>query len=306
MQIHVAVVGSFNVDHMLYVHKFVEAGQTILAHDATIRLGGKGFNQAMGCIALNDPCVLFTCVGNDGQSHIDTFTRLGLKSDQVEIVDDVTGSAFIQLDDQKENCIVVAPGANAHVTIDYLKRHEAVLAHAQLIMTQLEIPLDTIDYLVQFAHDHAIPLLLNPAPAVKLKDEVLRHVTWLTPNQGELSILSGMPCATLDQTITAALKMIDIGVKTVVVTMGSSGCLYVDHDHIQHIPAFKVDVVDTVGAGDCFNAAFAHAMMNGNDPFKACQFANAAAALAIQSSDSYSAATLANIEAFLKAHEANA
>ena len=303
MQFHVAVVGSFNLDHMLYVKNFVKAGQTILADDATIRMGGKGFNQAMGCIALNDHCVLFTCLGNDGQNYVHTMAHLGLKTDCIELVDDVTGSAFIQLDQTKENCIVVAPGANNAVSVAYLKRHEDVLTHGQVVMTQLEIPMETIDYLSQLCHDHDIPLLLNPAPAVKLSDAILRHVTWLTPNQGELSILTDMPTETMEQTIAAARYLVDKGVKHVVVTMGSLGCLYVDDTRLEQVDAYKVDVVDTVGAGDCFNAAFVHAMMDHHDPIYACKFANAAAALAIQSKDSYSAATIDNVLAFLKAHE---
>lgn len=302
MQYHVAVVGSFNLDHMLYVQNFVKPGQTILADDATIRFGGKGFNQAMGCIALNDHCVLFTCLGKDGQSHVDTMNQLGLKTDCIELVDDVSGSAFIQLDQSKENCIVVAPGANNHVTVDYLIRHQDVLANADIIMTQLEIPLATVEYLAAFAHEHNIPLLLNPAPAVKLSDALLSNVTWLTPNQGELAILSGLATDTMDQTIAAAQSLIDKGVSHVVVTMGALGCLYVDKERIEQVDAFKVDVVDTVGAGDCFNAAFVHAMMEHDDPIYACRFANAAAALAIQSKDSYSAATIDNINAFLALH----
>ena len=302
MQYHVAVVGSFNLDHMLVVKNFVKAGQTILADDATIRYGGKGFNQAMGCIALNDHCVLFTCLGKDGQTIIDTMKQFGLDTECIELVDDVTGAAFIQLDQTKENCIVVAQGANKHVSVDYLKRHEMVLTKAQVVMTQLEIPLDTIEYLSTFCHDHTIPLLLNPAPAVKLSDTILSNVTWLTPNQGELSILTGLPTDTMEQTITAARYLVDKGVKHVVVTMGSLGCLYVDDTKIEQVDSFKVDVVDTVGAGDCFNAAFVHAMMEYNDPIYACKFANAAAALAIQSSDSYLAATMDNILAFLKEH----
>ncbi len=256
----IAVVGSNMVDLISYVIRMPDRGETVEAPDFRMGCGGKGANQAVAAAKLGADVMMVTRVGDDAfaDNTIANFRRLGIDTKHVEKVPGCSsGVAPIFVEPSGENSILIIKGANAHLTPAEVDRAAEDLKRCDLILMQLEVPLETVYHTIAFAAANGIETILNPAPAVPLDLEKISTLTFLTPNQTELALLTGMPVGDEAEAVTAARTLIARGVKTVIVTLGSRGALLVTADAVDHITPVKVTPKDTTGAGDAFIGSFA-------------------------------------------------
>jgi ribokinase len=249
----VVVVGSINMDLVTLAPRFAEPGETILGERFLTVHGGKGANQAVAAARLGADVALIGALGDDafGNELHNGLAREGISLEHVErIADCGSGTASITVA-QGENHIVVVPAANARVTPAQIEHAHATLASADAILVQMEIPLESVEATLRLGQKLGKPVILNPAPAQKLPMEWLKLARYLTPNQHELAILLG---ASGDEDFRTLMQRAPA---PVVLTRGDDGAWYRDGGEPQHQAGFKVDVVDTTGAGDTFNAALA-------------------------------------------------
>lgn len=280
----ITVVGSANTDMVIKTPKLPLPGETILGGDFLMNPGGKGANQAVAASRLKGDVTLVAKTGNDifGTQAKKHFREEKLNTDFLFTdPSSPSGIALITVDDHAENCIVVSPGANARlIRTDINLAKEAILS-AEIVLMQLEIPLDTVCYTTEMAFIAGKKVILNPAPAQPLPDELLKMLYLITPNETELELLTGLQVTNPESAETAARILLGKGVRVVVVTMGSLGALLVTPALCKLIPSFPVKAVDTTAAGDCFNGALAVAIAEGSDLERAILFANRAASISV-------------------------
>jgi ribokinase len=281
----IVVVGSINLDLVVGADRLPLAGETITGNNFATFHGGKGANQAVAAAKLGYPVAMVGCVGHD---NFGSQLRQGLESASVDVshvstVDESSGIALITTGKRGENSIVVVPAANARLTPEVVEKAGPILERAGMILAQLEIPLETVEYLAQFADTHRIPLMLDPAPARDLPDSLLRRITWLTPNETEAhALLANRADDTGATSEHAARRFLDRGVKNVILKLGSRGCLIAQPSRADlRVLAFSVAAVDTTAAGDAFNGGFAVALMRGLDISRCAVFASAVAAISV-------------------------
>ena len=275
----IQVIGSLNIDMTVRLSRFHLPGETITGEDFRIYPGGKGGNQAVAAARLGAPVSFIGMVGDDdnGRFYLRVLKEHGIDASGVGIAPDVpTGVALIEVDKHGENRIAVVPGANALAEDDHVNQHQT--GTPGICMLQLEIPLYSCTEAARRAKEKGDIVLLDPAPAIPLSDAFLSHVTYITPNEGELARLTGLPVTTLQEAETAARQLIARGASHVVAKLGGNGCLYVDRERALHTPGYLVNVVDTTAAGDSFNAGLAYALAAGFHLEKALRFANAVGA----------------------------
>ena len=280
----ITVVGSFNTDLLVRTPRIPVGGETILGRDYRTGPGGKGANQAVAAARLGAEVTMVVKLGADdlGDRAEENLRCEGVSPDFIlRTAETHTGVAFIVLDDAGENMIVVAPGANAALTPDDVEAAQEAMARADVLLVQLESPLETVDRALTLARAAGVRTILNPAPGVPLSPDLLRKVDLLTPNETEAELISGRRVTTLDEAEAAARDLLAMGVGGVVVTLGGRGALIVQSEQVAHVPGRVVDVVDTTGAGDAFNGALAVALAEGRALVEAVAFANAAAALQV-------------------------
>ena len=271
----IVVIGSCNMDIVVLADKRPAAGETIMGNELHIAHGGKGANQAVAAARLGAEVTMVGCIGQDayGQMILDNLKKNHINTDYIVTVPDTTtGTAHITLA-EGDNSIIVIAGANAKVDQSVVDNAWSAIEQANLVMVQNEIPIPTIEYIVRRCHEANVKVLLNPAPAAELNPEWLELATYITPNEHELSAL--YPNKTTEETLLANENKI-------IVTLGSQGVGYADDGEIHTVSGFKVEPVDTTGAGDTFNGAFATAIVNGKSLADALHYGNAAAALSIQ------------------------
>jgi ribokinase len=276
----IVVVGSINMDLVARTPRIPRSGETISGTGFETTPGGKGANQAVAVARLGYPVAMVGMVGEDvfGQAMLDDLANAWVDIGPVARVSGPSGVAQIQVDDQGENSIVVVPGANGRVEPDYIYQHERVIRHAGMVLCQLELPLATVNRTLELCAASGVPVMLDPAPATPLPDSAWTRTTWFTPNEHEAAFYTGKGLSVED----AARQLLAKGLKAVVFKRGSEGCYVTTSDgKTNRVPAFAVDAIDTVGAGDCFNGAFAVALLEGRDPRDAAQFASAAAAISV-------------------------
>jgi ribokinase len=285
MQKPIVVVGSINLDLVVAADHIPQVGETVIGNSYNTFYGGKGANQAVAVAKLGYPLAM---VGNVGTDAFGTQLRNGLEdagvdTTHVNTVEAASGVALITTGRGGENNIVVVPGANGHLTPKQLEKAATILEYAGFLLTQLEIPLETVEYLAQYAERHNIPLMLDPAPARDLPGSLLRKVSWITPNETETEELLKTKLEHNDQSYDgAAESLLDRGVKNVLLKLGSRGCLIAQGSLAkERLPAFSVDAVDTTGAGDAFNAGFAVGLMRGSTVTQSAILASAVAAISV-------------------------
>ena len=246
--------------------------------------GGKGANQAVAAARLGGNVTFFARVGKDifGEQAVALFKKEGIDTSYIIKDEELpSGVALITVDDNGENCIVVASGANDALSTNDLLQQETTLKKAGLILVQLEIPLATVEFAVTVATNVGIPIILNPAPARLLPDELLRKITIITPNEKEAEMLTGIDVTDQASAEKAALILSGKGIKTIIITMGSQGALIFHEEKFVIVPAPKVSAVDTTAAGDVFNGALAVALLENRTIYEAVQFANQSAAISV-------------------------
>ena len=265
----IAVIGSNMVDLVTYVTRMPGKGETLEAPSFEIGHGGKGANQAVAAAKLGADVLMVTKVGDDmfADNTIRNLADLGIDTRHVtKVPGRSSGVAPIMVEPNGENSILIVKGANADLLPADIEKVAEDLKGCNLILLQLEIPLETVYAAIEFGKRHGIKTLLNPAPAVRDLDlERIREVTYLVPNETELVILSAMPADSQAEVEAAARSLIAKGIETVIVTLGGRGALVVKAQHSVHIPPVPVTPVDTTGAGDAFIGSFAHFFVGGDD-----------------------------------------
>ncbi|MEN3929868.1 ribokinase [Microvirga sp. W0021] len=265
----IAVIGSNMVDLITYMDRMPEAGETLEAPNFQIGHGGKGANQAIAAARLGAKVVMVTKVGDDlfADNTIKNFENHGIDTRFVKkVAGKSSGVAPIFVDPTGENRILIIKGANADLCPQDIDEAAEELKTCSLILLQLEVSLETIYYAIEFGAKHGIKTILNPAPAdPRLDIERIRKVTFFTPNESELALLTGLPVETQEDVEKAARTLIQKGIETVVVTMGSRGALLITAETSELIPSSKVKAVDTTGAGDAFIGSFARFYSTSND-----------------------------------------
>jgi ribokinase len=258
----IAVAGSNMMDLVTYVTRFPERGETLEAPSFLMAHGGKGANQAVAAALLGSEVLFVGKVGDDafGTLTLENFRRHGIDARHVGVVANcASGVAPIFVEPGGENRILIVPGANARLMPADVERARADLARADVILLQLEVPLETVYATLALGVAHGVPVFLNPAPATSNLDlGRLRGLTFLMPNQSELTLLTGLPATTIGEAEIAAHTVIAAGITAVVVTLGADGALYVTAESALHLAAPAVTPVDTTGAGDAFIGSFAH------------------------------------------------
>jgi ribokinase len=282
--IMITVIGSLNMDLVTYVARLPKTGETIIGQDFKQMPGGKGANQADAIAKLGAPVRMLGGVGADamGEVLLASLHQDGVDISQIERFDGAsTGIATIIVDDAGCNCIVVTPGANYRILPGDIRNLQTVIEDSDIIVTQLEIPMETVRNSLQLAKKLGKTTILNPAPAGALDDDLLSDVDILIPNETELELLSGEPLHTEAEIIAAARKLITRGVQEVIVTLGEKGCVYVNAEQSQGFVAYQVDTVDTTAAGDSFIGGVAVALSEGKQIEEAISFAMVVAALTV-------------------------
>ena len=276
----ITVIGSLNMDLVVYTPRFPDAGETITGYGLHTIPGGKGANQA---VAIARQGVRVLMVGRLGRDEFGERILAALGAEQIdtgrlEIVPEVTtGVAIIAVDDRGENRIILAPGANHSFTLGDIELTETALAQSDALVMQLEIPLPVVTYAARLAKERGVLVILNAAPARQLPDEVASNVDYLVVNAIEASLLT--QCAPTEPR-EAACKLITQGFGNVIITLGADGVLFANNEHMEVVPGFSMSVVDTTAAGDAFIGAFASALTRGKEVRDAVIWANAAGALA--------------------------
>lgn len=281
----ILIIGSSNTDMVVKTNKIPVPGETVLGGAFLMNPGGKGANQAVAVARLGGKAILISKIGNDvfGKQSMKLFEEEGI--DIAGVLTDAnhpTGVALITVDEQGENSIVVAPGANAHLNPEDVEQVFQDHGNARIALLQLEIPLETVKYSAQIAFKKGIKVILNPAPADSGVQEILPYIDILTPNATEAELLSGIRVFDLKSAEMAAWAISEQGVKIVIVTMGKLGAVVLDFDKVSHVPAEEVIPVDTTGAGDAFNGALAVALSEGKSVVESVRFASKAAAITVK------------------------
>jgi ribokinase len=284
----IVVVGSINLDLVCRGKRIPAPGETLSADEFHTFNGGKGANQAVAVARLGHPVSMIGKVGDAefGQRLRDGLKAAGVNAQAVETAKGTSsGVALITVDHRGQNSISVVPGANARVMPEDLDRWTPRLRSAGMILAQLEIPLQTVEYLAELAEQFAVPLMLDPAPARKLPRTLLRRVTFLTPNEAETCALCGIANREdLDEKTAAesAEHLLKQGARNVIVKMGRRGAYVATADGLrQMVPGFKVKAVDTTAAGDAFNGGLAVALLRGTPIAEAVRYASAVGAVSV-------------------------
>ncbi|AQQ61383.1 MULTISPECIES: ribokinase [Bacillus] len=273
---NIAVVGSISMDLVAVSKKRPKAGETVIGEAFHTIPGGKGANQAVAAARLGANVAMVGAVGNDDYG---TVVRKNLENERifidyvVPVTDRTTGIAHIVLAEE-DNSIVVVQGANALVNKSVVDRSKDLLVKADMVVLQLEIPLETVKYVLAICEEHNIPVMLNPAPAQVLSEEILEKATYITPNEHECRIV-------LDDFTSPIEDLLAKYPNKLLMTEGSNGVRFHNGTEIVHVPSIAVDVVDTTGAGDTFNGALAVALSEGKTLQKAIRFANIAGGLSV-------------------------
>ncbi|MEI7369012.1 ribokinase [Pectobacterium colocasium] len=278
------VLGSINADHILNLEQFPRPGETVIGEQYSVAFGGKGANQAVAAGRSGADIAFIACVGDDdiGTRICQQLSKDNIDVSAVEAISgETTGVALIFVNADAENMIAINAGANAAVTTDYLHRHQQHIMDASALLMQLESPLETVIAAAKLAHEHQTKVILNPAPARELPDELLSLVNMITPNETEAQFLTGITVETEDDAARAAQVLHDKGIETVLITLGSRGVWLSENGQGQRIPGYRVKAVDTIAAGDTFNGALVTALLENKPMSSAVKFAHAAAAIAV-------------------------
>ena len=276
----VVVIGSSNTDMTIKGDRLPKPGETVLGGEFRMGPGGKGANQAVAAQRLGADVSFICKVGRDifGDNAIAGYQKEGIDCSRILRSDKASGTALILVDGNAENCIAVAPGANADLTPEDVDSVADVIRSADYLILQLEIPVESVLRAAKIAHEAGVYVILNPAPACHLPDELFGYISLITPNQTESALLSGVE----DNLDAAVERLMQLGVKDVVVTLGSKGSLVIGEGTRTLVPSLKVKAVDTTAAGDTFCGALCVALSEGCSLVDAAGFATKASALTVQ------------------------
>jgi ribokinase len=302
MQAKVVIVGSLNMDLVTRAPRLPRAGETLAGQSFVTVPGGKGANQAVAAARLGASVAMIGCVGDDAYGGQ---LRAALLAEGVDcqavtpVSGESTGVALIVVDDSSQNAIVIVAGGNGHVTASVVDSFDALLCQAEVIICQLEVPLDTVGHVLKRGHELGKTVILNPAPASgPLPAQWFAWIDYLIPNESEATALTGLPVDSTASADAAATALLDAGVSKVIVTLGEQGALFASKSRSEHFPAPKVQPIDTTAAGDTFVGGFAAALADGKSESDAIRFGQVAAALSVTRSGAQpSIPTFAEVQA---------
>ncbi|KAA2379939.1 ribokinase [Alistipes onderdonkii] len=280
----ILVIGSSNTDMVICTGHLPLPGETVIGGTFFMNPGGKGANQAVTVARLGGRVSFICKTGSDifGHQANQLFNEEGIDTSYVfSDTKNPSGVALITVDTDAENCIVVAPGANAHLTPNDLKRSAEAVEAADIILLQLEIPMQTVEAAAAMAYRLGKKVVLNPAPASKLSAGLLETLYAITPNETEAEAISGIRITDEHTAEEAARKIASMGVCNVIITLGAKGALVFDGEHCEVVPAYKIQAVDTTAAGDVFNGALVVALSEGRTLPEAVRFACKASAISV-------------------------
>ena len=278
------VLGSINVDHVIRVPYFPKAGETLTGYGYQIAYGGKGANQAVAAARLGANVQFIGTIGEDqiGKTMKHAFEQDGIDTTAIQTIpNQTTGLAMIQVSDVGENSIVISAGANADLSTDLVEQHKAIIENADILLMQLESPLQAVEFAAKIAKQSGTKVVLNPAPAQTLPESLLAQLDMITPNETEAEILTGIKVVDEQTAAQAAEKFHQVGIETVLITLGSKGVYCSENGNGQIIPGFRVKAIDTTAAGDTFNGGVVTALLEGKSLADAIRFAHAAAAISV-------------------------
>jgi ribokinase len=295
----IVIVGSVTMDLVTRARQIPRIGETLIGTSFETTPGGKGANPAVAAARLGYPVKMAGMVGDDayGPALLENLARAGVDTSTMEQVSGASGLAPIFLAESGENAIIVVPGANGKMDSAFVDRHSTLIRSAGMVLCQLELPMQTVSHVLALCAEAGVPVMLDPAPAAPLPDQIWDQVAWFTPNETEAALYLG---ETLKPEI-GAKRLMATGLRGVALKRGGEGAyVAVAGGKAAWVPPFPVEAVDTVGAGDCFNGAFAVALMEGKDPWTAARFASAAAAISVTRRGAQaSMPSRADVEAFL-------
>lgn len=279
----IVVVGSSNTDLIVRMERFPKAGETVEGTHFLQAMGGKGANQALAAHRLGGNVRFITSLGKDlnGKNSLKHYQEEGLDVSASLFIDDVpSGTAMIWVDDKGENRIVITPGANKELTPEYISKVEKEIVNADMVVLQMEIPYSTVRTVSNLAHSNGIKIMLNVAPASPLDANLIQKVDILVVNETEAEMISGEKINVIGENAIVD-KLLTMGAKTVVLTLGEKGSLMKNEEEFHTVRAFSVNVVDSTAAGDTFCGALAAELGRGNNWKEALSFATAASAICV-------------------------
>ena len=280
----ILVVGSSNTDMVIKAAHLPRPGETILGGTFFMNPGGKGANQAVAIARLGGSVTFICKTGSDifGHQSQQLFEEEGINTSYVfSDSGNPSGVALITVDEKAENCIVVASGANANLLPSDLEKAEEAIERADLVLMQLEVPMETVCFVADIAWQKGKKVILNPAPAHPLPADLLRHLYLITPNETEAEMITGVKITDESSAGEAARALSGMGVQHVIITLGSKGALIYSNGKAEMVPALKVEAVDTTAAGDVFNGALTVALSEGRSLKEAARFACKASAISV-------------------------
>ena len=279
----ICIIGSIGYDLTTYMNQFPKAGETIVGKKFIQNPGGKGDNQVIAAARVGGDVTFIGAVGDDNYGEL---LKNNLEANNVKthlkIVPNMSSQiATILIDETGENRIVIVPGANNFVDKKQIDDNFDIIKECDIILMQLEIPMETVEYVVDKFYELNKILILNPAPGAELSDNIIKKCTYLTPNENEIGLITKMPYDTIDNIKLAAKSLIDKGAQNVLVTLGEKGAYLKNKNEDIIIPTIKVKAIDTTGAGDCFNGVFAMYLALGKSAIEAIKYANVASSISV-------------------------
>lgn len=281
---NILVIGSSNTDMVIKTHSFPTPGETILGGRFLMNAGGKGANQAVAAARLGGVVTFVGKIGDDifGKQAVQQLEDEGINVDFVAVdSENPSGVAMITVDRKGENSIVVAPGSNGTLSPADFDKAMTKLDESDFVLMQLEIPIQTVEYIASKAAERQKKVILNPAPAAQLSNALLQNLYLITPNETEAELLTGTRVVDEQSALKAATQLHNKGVEVVIITMGSAGAFLFENGHSELIRAPRVDAVDTTAAGDTFNGALVVALSEGKSIRESIVFANKAASISV-------------------------
>ncbi|MEH7223233.1 ribokinase [Bacillus sp. JJ1566] len=287
MNPEIVVVGSLNMDLVVEVNQKPEWGQTVLGNNFFMGCGGKGGNQAFAAGKLGAKVAIIGRVGDDvfADYIIQNLQNVGVETAYIERTKGLsTGVASINISSEGDNSIIVAPGANYQVTPAYVQKYKDIITNAKIVLVQLEIPLETVIEVAKLCNEYHVPIMLDPAPAMEIPDNLFKMIDYLVPNETEIRELTDIEVSDALSAKIASVRLLNKGVRHVFAKLGGKGVVVTNTNRTFQLEGYEVPVVDTTAAGDAFAGALAAALVSGEDLWSATQYANAVGALTVTKS----------------------